>query len=176
VSGAPARPHQQGVSERDRVAVASRFLRDIGHVGEGESGLTTKIGSWNPPQLPIRDDDVGEELSRLDVPALGDVVARTNGQQPLSGIEVASDCRITSLVPIHPDIAPVDRWGPTTYPALEALWRVRGPDTPFSSAGPISANSTGVPRAASTTSWLTTTSPGLAYSAILAEMLTVRPK
>jgi hypothetical protein len=66
--------------------------------------------------------------------------------------------------------------GATTYPAREALWRVRVPDTPFSSTGPISANVTGVPWAASTTSWLTSTSLGLAYSAILAEMFTVRPK
>ncbi len=65
---------------------------------------------------------------------------------------------------------------PTTYPAREAVWRVRVPDTPFSSTGPISANITGVPWAASTTSWLTRTSPGLADSAILAAMFTVRPK
>ncbi len=68
------------------------------------------------------------------------------------------------------------RTRPTTYPAREAVWRVRVPDTPFSSTGPISANITGVPWAASTTSWLTSTSPGLAYSAILAAMFTVRPK
>ena len=42
--------------------------------------------------------------------------------------------------------------------------------------GPISVNVTDLPSAASTTSLVTNTSTGLAYSAILAAMLTVRPK
>jgi hypothetical protein len=57
-----------------------------------------------------------------------------------------------------------------------AVWRRRVPDTPFNSTSPISVKLTGVPSAASTTSWLTSTSPGLAYSAIRAAMFTVRPK
>ena len=66
------------------------------------------------------------------------------------------------------------------YRALQALRRAvcsrSVPGTPFSSTGPISVNVTGPPSAASTTSWLTSTSPGLAYSAILAARFTVRPK
>jgi hypothetical protein len=57
-----------------------------------------------------------------------------------------------------------------------AVWSRSGPGTPLSSTGPISAKDTGAASAASTTSWLTTTSPGRAYSAILAARFTVRPK
>jgi hypothetical protein len=57
-----------------------------------------------------------------------------------------------------------------------AMWSRSVPGTPFSSTGPISVNVTGPPSAAATASWLTSTSPGLAYSAILAARLTVRPK
>jgi hypothetical protein len=57
-----------------------------------------------------------------------------------------------------------------------AVYKRSVPVTPFSSTGPISVNETEAPSAASTTSWLTTTSPGRAYSAILAARLTVRPK
>jgi hypothetical protein len=57
-----------------------------------------------------------------------------------------------------------------------AMWSRSVPGTPFSSTGPTSVNATGPPSAASTTSWLTTTSPGLAYSPILAARFTVRPK
>jgi hypothetical protein len=57
-----------------------------------------------------------------------------------------------------------------------AVWSRSAPGTPFSSTGPISVNATGPPSAASTTSWLTSTSPGLAYSPILAARFTVRPK
>jgi hypothetical protein len=61
-------------------------------------------------------------------------------------------------------------------PPRRAVWRRRVLDTPFNSTGPISVNVTSVPSADSTTSWLTSTSPGLAYSAILDAMFTVRPK
>jgi hypothetical protein len=47
-------------------------------------------------------------------------------------------------------------------PPRRAVWRRSVPDTPFNSTGPISVNETGIPPAASTTSWLTNTSPGLA--------------
>jgi hypothetical protein len=57
-----------------------------------------------------------------------------------------------------------------------AVWSRSGPRTPLSSTGPISTKDTGAASAASTTSWLTSTSPGLAYSAILAARFTVRPK
>jgi hypothetical protein len=57
-----------------------------------------------------------------------------------------------------------------------AMWSRSGPGTPFNSTGPTSVNVTGPPSAASTTSWLTSTSPGRAYSPILAARFTVRPK
>jgi hypothetical protein len=43
-----------------------------------------------------------------------------------------------------------------------AMWRRSVPDTPFNSTSPISVNETEAPSAASTTSWVTNTSPGLA--------------
>lgn len=43
-----------------------------------------------------------------------------------------------------------------------AVWRRSVPEMPFSSTGPISMKVTADGSAASTTSWLTTTSPGLA--------------
>jgi hypothetical protein len=46
-----------------------------------------------------------------------------------------------------------DRW---------AMWSRSVPGTPFNSTGPTSVNATGPPSAASTTSWLTSTSPGRA--------------
>jgi hypothetical protein len=55
------------------------------------------------------------------------------------------------------------------------VWRRSGSETPFSSTGPISVNVTGPPSAALTTAWLTSTSPGLAYSAIRAASLARLP-
>jgi hypothetical protein len=54
------------------------------------------------------------------------------------------------------------------------MWSRSVPATPFSSTGPISTKDTGAASAAWTTAWLTSTSPGLAYSAILAARFTVR--
>jgi hypothetical protein len=51
----------------------------------------------------------------------------------------------------------------------------RTPEMPFSSTGPISVKVTSTPAEASTTSWLTRTSPGRAYSAIREARFTVRP-
>jgi hypothetical protein len=51
----------------------------------------------------------------------------------------------------------------------------RTPETPFSSTGPISVKVTSTPADASTTSWLTRTSPGRAYSAIREARFTVCP-
>ena len=67
-------------------------------------------------------------------------------------------------------------WSGALQAGRWAMWSRSVPGTPFSSTGPISVNVTGPPSAASTTSWLTSTSPGLAYSAILAARFTVRPK
>jgi hypothetical protein len=50
------------------------------------------------------------------------------------------------------------------------------PATPFSSTGPISVNAAPASLEASTTAWLTSTSPGRAYSAIREATLTVVPK
>lgn len=50
------------------------------------------------------------------------------------------------------------------------------PATPFSSTGPISRKTALEPAEASTTSWLTSTSPGRAYSAMRLAMFTVCPK
>jgi hypothetical protein len=88
------------MSERDRVSVANRLLRDSGDIREVERRLTTDIRAGSPAQLPIRDDDVGEEPCALGVSALGYVVAGTDGQHLFSEVEVASDRRITSLVPV----------------------------------------------------------------------------
>jgi len=41
-----------------------------------------------------------------------------------------------------------------------AEWRSIVPETPFKPTGPTSVNATGVPAATSTTSWVTSTSPG----------------
>jgi hypothetical protein len=65
---------------------------------------------------------------------------------------------------------------PGRYSARRTEKRWRGPVIPFSSTGPTSLKVTDAPSAASTTSRVTSTSPGLAYSAILAAMFTVRPK
>jgi hypothetical protein len=65
---------------------------------------------------------------------------------------------------------------PGRHSARRTEKRRRAPDTPFSSTGPTSLKVTDVPSAPSTTSRVTSTSPGLAYSAILAAMFTVRPK
>jgi hypothetical protein len=51
----------------------------------------------------------------------------------------------------------------------------RTPEMPFSSTGPISVKVTSTPAEASTTSWLTRTSPGRAYSAIREARFTVCP-
>jgi hypothetical protein len=51
----------------------------------------------------------------------------------------------------------------------------RTPEMPFSSTAPISVKVTSTPAEASTTSWLTRTSPGRAYSAIREARFTVRP-
>jgi hypothetical protein len=51
----------------------------------------------------------------------------------------------------------------------------RTPEMPFSSTGPISVKVTLTPVEASTTSWVTRTSPGRAYSAIREARFTVRP-
>jgi biotin operon repressor len=67
-------------------------------------------------------------------------------------------------------------WSSALQAERRAMWSRSVPGTPFSSTGPISVNVTGPPSAASTTSWLTSTSPGRAYSAILAARFTVRPK
>jgi hypothetical protein len=67
-------------------------------------------------------------------------------------------------------------WSCAFQAGRRAMWSRSVPGTPFSSTGPISVNVTDPPSAASTTSWLTSTSPGLAYSAILAARFTVRPK
>jgi hypothetical protein len=51
----------------------------------------------------------------------------------------------------------------------------RTPEMPFSSTGPISVKVTSTPAEASTTSCVTRTSPGRAYSAIREARFTVRP-
>jgi hypothetical protein len=90
-----------------------------------------------------------------------------------------TDSRADTASPTQdPGNRPVIRraWSCALQAERRAVWSRSGPPTPFSSTGPISVNVTGPSSAASTTSWLTSTSPGLAYSAILAARFTVRPK
>jgi hypothetical protein len=54
--------------------------------------------------------------------------------------------------------------------------QAHGSDTPLNSIGPTSWNATAAPAEASTTAWLTITSPGPAWSEIRDATLTVWPK
>jgi len=60
-------------------------------------------------------------------------------------------------------------------PGRDAACRRMAPATPLSSTGPISRKATSAPAEASTTSWLTSTSLGRAYSAIREATFTVWP-
>jgi hypothetical protein len=74
------------------------------------------------------------------------------------------------------DLSPATSRSCAIQASRRAAWSRSVPGTPFSSTEPISTKDTGAASAASTTAWLTSTSPGLAYSAILAARFTVRPE
>jgi hypothetical protein len=78
----------------------------------------------------------------------------------------AAPCQVAFLSPSGSTQQTTDprgaAWSCARQAWRRAAWSRSVPDTPFSSTGPTSVNVTDPASAASTTSWLTSTSPGLA--------------
>ena len=166
---------------RDRVAGRGIDDRDAGASGRVEVDVvdadTRTTDDDEPrPGLDERrvDPDLAADEQRVVV---GDRRPQLVRRQACSDVDV-----VTSLQDVDALVGDA-LCDEDAHPAVEAFrpharwaeWRWTAPAMPLSSTGPTSVNSASAPADASTTAWLTSTSPGRAYSAMREARFTVCP-